>query len=137
MHILGGSGHGKTQMLQNFFLTDLAKVGSGERSIIVMDSQGDLIHNILKLEAVGDILDRVVLIYPRDYDYPPALNLFDFGLDRLEQYSEVDQEMLVNGAISLFEYVFGAILGGRPHRQAGSHFRLPGATPAGCPWRHD
>jgi Type IV secretion-system coupling protein DNA-binding domain len=111
MHILGGSGHGKTQTVQNFLLSDLAKVGTGERSVIVMDSQGDLIHNILKLEAVGDILDRVVLIYPSDIDYPPALNLFDFGLDRLERYSKADQEKLVNGAVSLYEYVFGAILG--------------------------
>ena len=47
MHILGGSGHGKTQTLQTFLLADLAKVGTGERSVIVMDSQGDLIHNIL------------------------------------------------------------------------------------------
>ena len=111
MHILGGSGHGKTQTLQNFLLSDLAKVRTGERSVIVIDSQGDLIHNILKLEAVGDMIDRVVLIYPSDLDYPPALNLFDFGLDRLERYSKVDQEKLVNGAVSLYEYVFGAVLG--------------------------
>jgi hypothetical protein len=111
MHILGGSGHGKTQTLQNFLLADLVKVGTGERSIIVMDSQGDLIHNILKLRAVGDMMDRVVLIYPSDIDYPPALNLFDFGLDRVEAYSKADQEKLVNGAVSLYEYVFGAVLG--------------------------
>jgi hypothetical protein len=110
MHILGGSGHGKTQTLQNLLLSDLAKVGCGERSVIVIDSQGDLIHNILKLAAVGDILDRVVLIYPRDLRHPPALNLFDFGLDRLKQYREDEQVMFVNGAISLFEYIFGALL---------------------------
>jgi hypothetical protein len=32
-------------------------------------------------------------------------------LDRLGGYSEADREMLVNGAISLYEYMFGAILG--------------------------
>jgi hypothetical protein len=136
MHILGGSGHGKTQTLQNFLLSDLAKVGTGERSVIVMDSQGDLIHNILKLEAVGDMLDRVVLIYPSDIDYPPALNLFDFGLDRLERYSKVDQEKLVNGAVSLYEYVFGAVLGAELTAKQGVIFGylarlllvVPGAT---------
>jgi hypothetical protein len=111
MHIVGGSGHGKTQTLQNLLLTDLAKVGKGERSVIVIDSQGDLLHNILKLEATGDILDRVVLIYPKDLKHPPALNLFDFGQDRLSEYSEVDREMLLNGAVSLYEYMFGAVLG--------------------------
>jgi len=111
MHILGGSGHGKTQTLQTLLLEDIAKVGNGERSVVVIDSQGDLIHNLLKLEAVGDILERVVLIYPKDLHYPPALNLFDFGLERLNRYSEVDRETLVNGAVSLYEYVFGAVLG--------------------------
>jgi len=110
MHIVGGSGHGKTQTLQTLLLSDLAQVGRGERSVVVIDSQGDLIHNILKLAAVGDILDRVVLIYPRDLKHPPALNLFDFGLDRLKQYREDEQVMLVNGAISLFGYIFGALL---------------------------
>ena len=110
-HILGGSGHGKTQTLQNLILTDLAKIGSGERSVVVIDSQGDLIDTILKLQAVGDIPDRVVLIYPKDLKHPPALNLFDFGLERLGTYAEVDREMLLNGAVSLFEYMFGAVLG--------------------------
>jgi hypothetical protein len=111
MHIVGGSGHGKTQTLQNLLLSDLAKVGKGERSVIVIDSQGDLLHNILKLEAAGDILDRVVLIYPKDLKHPPALNLFDFGWDRLHRYSDVEQETLLNGAVSLYEYLFGAVLG--------------------------
>jgi hypothetical protein len=136
MHILGGSGHGKTQTLQNLFLTDLTKVGNGERSVIVIDSQGDLIHNILKLQAVGDIFDRVVLIYPKDLKYPPALNLFDFGLERLERYTEVEQEMLVNGAVSLYEYVFGAVLGAELTAKQGVIFGylarllmvVPGAT---------
>jgi hypothetical protein len=32
---------------------------------------------------VGEIADRVILIDPNDLEYPPALNLFDFGLKRL------------------------------------------------------
>jgi hypothetical protein len=136
MHIIGGSGHGKTQTLQNFFLSDLAKVGEGQRSVIVIDSQGDLIHNILKLRAVGDILDRVVLIYPKDINYPPALNLFDFGLDRAASYTGVEREMLLNGAISLYEYVFGAVLGAELTAKQGVIFGylaqlllvVPGAT---------
>jgi hypothetical protein len=135
-HILGGSGHGKTQTLQNLILTDLAKIGSGERSVVVIDSQGDLIDTILKLQAVGDIPDRVVLIYPKDLKHPPALNLFDFGLERLGTYSEVDREMLLNGAVSLFEYMFGAVLGAELTAKQGVIFGylaqlllvVPGAT---------
>lgn len=53
----------------------------------------------------------MVLIYPKDLKHPPALNLFDFGLDRLGEYADVDREMLLNGAVSLYEYMFGAVLG--------------------------
>ena len=55
--------------------------------------------------------DRVVLIDPNDIEHPPALNLFDFGLDRLGGYAPKDREMLLNGAVALFEYMFGALLG--------------------------
>ena len=69
-----------------------------------------MINNLLALEAVGELSDRLVLIYPKDLKHPPALNLFDFGLDRLRRYNEVQQEMLLNGAIAMYEYVFGALL---------------------------
>ena len=95
MHIVAGSGHGKTQTLQNLILSDLSKVGTGERSVIVIDSQGDMINNLLALEAVGELTERVVLIYPKDIRYPPALNLFDFGLDRVGRYNEVQQEISI------------------------------------------
>lgn len=135
-HILGGSGHGKTQTLQNLLLADLPKVGAGERSVIVIDSQGDFIHTILKLQAVGDISDRVVLIYPKDLQHPPALNLFDFGLERSLGYSDVDRQMLLNGAVSLYEYMFGAVLGAELTAKQGVIFGylarlllvVPGAT---------
>src|SRR3954470_3752605 len=40
-HIVAGSGHGKTQLLEHLIAThDLSAVASGSRSLIVMDSQG-------------------------------------------------------------------------------------------------
>jgi hypothetical protein len=136
MHIVAGSGHGKTQTLQNLILSDLSKVATGERSVIVIDSQGDMINNLLARAAVGELSDRVVLIYPKDIKYPPALNLFDFGLDRVGRYNEVQQETLINGAISMYEYVFGALLGASLTQRQGVIFRylarllmvVPGAT---------
>ena len=136
MHIVAGSGHGKTQTLQNLILSDLSKVATGERSVIVMDSQGDMINNLLALEAVGELYERVVLIYPKDIKYPPALNLFDFGLDRMGRYNEIQKEILINGAISMYEYVFGALLRATLTQRQGVIFRflagllmvVPGAT---------
>jgi hypothetical protein len=41
MHVIAGSGHGKTQLLQHLIATDdLPAVACGERSLIVLDSQG-------------------------------------------------------------------------------------------------
>ncbi|MCP4183409.1 MAG: hypothetical protein GY761_08835, partial [Hyphomicrobiales bacterium] len=45
-HIVAGSGHGKTQTLQHLILHDLDAVVSGKASIVVIDSQSDLINNI-------------------------------------------------------------------------------------------
>jgi hypothetical protein len=42
-HIVGGSGHGKTQLMQNFILSDLPLVGEGKASVIVIDSQGGFV----------------------------------------------------------------------------------------------
>jgi hypothetical protein len=109
MHIVGGTGHGKTQLLQYLILHDLPHVASGRRSVIVIDSQGGLINEILSLASVGAMAERVVLIDPQKYI--PALNLFDFGMDRLARYSRDDQEMLLNQAIELYKYLFGALLG--------------------------
>ena len=112
-HIVAGSGHGKTQTLQYLIAEDLAGVARGERSVIVLDSQGDLIRTIagLKLFAPGEALhERVVLIDPTDVEYPVSLNLFDVGLDRLDQYSQLDRERLTNSILELYDFVLGSLL---------------------------
>ena len=112
-HIVAGSGHGKTQTLQYLIAEDLAAVGRGERSVIVIDSQGDLISNIarLKMFAPGQPLhDRIVIIDPTDVEYPVSLNLFDVGLERLNQYSQLDRERLTNSILELYDFVLGSLL---------------------------
>ena len=136
MHIVGGSGHGKTQLLQSFILRDIEQLHKGRGSVVVIDSQGDMIRTILGLAELSEMTDRVVLIDPNDIENPPCLNLFDFGLDRLEGYDPVEREKLVNGAIALYEYMFGALLGAELTQRQGVIFRylarllmvVPGAT---------
>jgi hypothetical protein len=124
MHVVGGSGHGKTQLLQHLILHDLDQLKAGQGSIIVIDSQGDMLKNILSLRSVGEMSDRLVIIDPNDIEYPPALNLFDFGLERLTRYSAVEREKLINGAIALYEYLFGALLGAELTQRQGVIFRF-------------
>lgn len=140
-HIIGGSGHGKTQLLQQFLLGDLERVREGNASLVVIDSQGDMISTIMHLEEFSpdhpdSLCDRLVLIDPNDIDHPPCLNLFDVGLDRLEGYSRAEREKLMNGAIALYEYIFGALLGASLTQRQTVIFRylarllmvVPGAT---------
>ena len=80
-HIVGGSGHGKTELLKNLLIKDIPQVVQGKRTVIVIDSQGELIKSITYMAELQELSDRLVLIDPTN-DYSPALNVFDFGLER-------------------------------------------------------
>jgi hypothetical protein len=112
-HIVAGSGHGKTQTLQYLIAQDLEAVAEGNRSVIVLDSQGDLIRNIssLKYFAPGEPLhDRVVIIDPSDVEWPVSLNLFDVGMERLNGYAPLERERLTNSILELYDFVLGTLL---------------------------
>jgi type IV secretory pathway VirB4 component len=57
-YIVGGTGHGKTQLLQHMILKDLDKLSQGKGSVIVIDSQGDLLRNIIMVPENSDTLLR-------------------------------------------------------------------------------
>jgi hypothetical protein len=115
-HILGGTGHGKTQLLQLLIYQDLVKAQKDGRSVIVIDSQGDMIQTLSRLalfspEAEDSLSGRLVIVDPVDIEYPVALNMFDSNQDRVDGYSLVEREKLLNGIIALYSYLFGALLG--------------------------
>ena len=80
MHILAGTGHGKTTLLEGMIKRDL-DLGV---SVVLIDSQEQLIPKLLKVVPS----DRLVYIDPTDW--PPAINLF------------------AGGSTDLFEYIFSA-----------------------------
>ena len=111
--IVAGSGHGKSQTLQYLIAHDLERVAKGEGSVVVIDSQGDLIKNIggLGLFGPGEALaGKLCLIDPTDIEYPVALNLFDVGMERINGYSQLDRERLMNGVLELYDFVLGSLL---------------------------
>ena len=127
-HILGGTGHGKTQLIQNLIYQDLIRVQNGQASVIILDSHGDLINTILNLSLFApdnehSLADKLVLIDPNDIEHPVALNMFDAHLERLDDYSAVEQEKILNGTIELYEYIFGALLGAELTQKQGVMFR--------------
>lgn len=112
-HIVAGSGHGKTQALQYLICQDLPAVAAGQRSIIVLDSQGDLIQNVAHLAEFapgGPLHDRVVIIDPSDVEWPVSLNLFDVGIERLQGYEPLERERLTNSILELYDFVLGTLL---------------------------
>jgi hypothetical protein len=103
--IVGGSGHGKTQLLQRLILDDLHR--DEQPALIIIDSQGDMLRKIERLQVFDD-QDRLVVIDPEEDD-PPALNMFDMATQRLTGYSRLVREQVEAGIIELYNYIFGAL----------------------------
>lgn len=127
-HIVGGSGHGKTQLIQFLINHDLVRAQEDGRSVVVIDSQGDLIRTISHLayfspSAAKSLADRFVLVDPNDVEHPVCLNMFDFNRDRLSGYAPVDREKILNATIELYEYFFGALLGAELTQRQGLIFK--------------
>jgi hypothetical protein len=127
-HIVGGTGHGKTQLLQMMIHRDLLAAIEGKGSVVVIDSQGDLIRTISHLDLFdpnrqGSLANKLVLIDPNDVAYPPQLNLFDLEMGDLARYDAADREKLLNGTIALYEYIFGSLLGAELTNKQGVIFR--------------
>ena len=124
--IVAGSGHGKTQTLQRLILHDLVKVSKGGASIVVLDSQGDLINNIRNLDIFAEgkpLAKRLVVIDPTDVEYPVSLNLFDVNMKRINSYSQLDRERMVNGILELYDFVLGSLLGAEMTQKQSVLFR--------------
>jgi len=112
--IVAGSGHGKTQTLQTLIGRDLEAVAKGKASVVVLDSQGDLIKNVAGLKLFGKgqpLYGKLCLIDPTDIEFPVQLNLFSLGTERLDAYSKLDRERLLNSIIELYDFVLAALLG--------------------------
>jgi hypothetical protein len=108
MHIVAGTGHGKTQTLQYLIAKDLKDVARGDKSVIVIDSQGDLLRTILAAKHLPP--EKIVLIDPEDIAFPVSLNLFSVGQERLDRYDPLERERLTNSIIELYDFVLGSLL---------------------------
>lgn len=103
-HVCAGSGHGKTQTLQHILMHDL--MDPAAPSLVVIDSQGDLLWKIQHLQIFADHPDRLILIDPQ---YSPALGMFDMSSERLEGYSPTMRETVELGILELYAYIFAAM----------------------------
>jgi hypothetical protein len=117
MHIVGGSGHGKTQLLQRLILADLTR--EQPPALIIVDSQGEMLRKIERLQLfTGTLADKLIIIDPEDVEHAPALNMFDTSNARLAGYSQAHKEQIEAGVIELYNYIFAAIAAEMTSRQS-------------------
>lgn len=108
-HIVGGSGAGKTQLIQSLFV-ELAKT---DASIVVVDSQTDLIRKISHLKGKDPII-----ISPKDL---PSFNIFDVPTRSDDPHI---REQIANGVIETYMYVFDGIIGADLTAKQGVFFKM-------------
>ena len=125
-HILGGTGHGKTQLIQTLILEDLKK--HNERGLLVIDSQGDLIKKLtmnhrFAADSEDSLAEKLILIDPTDVEYPVCLNMFALNKTDVEGVSPADKEMIINSTIELYSYMFGALFGAELTQRQGLIFQ--------------
>jgi hypothetical protein len=110
-------------------------------SVVVIDSQGDLIRNLSSMKLFDPrnemgLGEHLVLIDPSDIEYPTALNIFSINSERLQQYGPAERERVFNGAVELYEHFFEGLLGAEMTQKQGVAFsylarlmlELPNAT---------
>jgi hypothetical protein len=114
MLVVAGTGHGKTQTLQHLLMHDLTRKPAEVPSLVIIDSQGDMLSKLAHLELLhpdhGALSDRLIIIDPTDIEHPPALGLFDVKLHRVQGYDARYREQIMNGvaaAIAILDRGYG------------------------------
>ena len=100
-YIIGGTGSGKTTMLQYQIVQDICN-GKG---VAVIDPHGDMAETILR-HVPPERLSDVIYFNPDDLDYPIGLNLLELtpGLDGSELMREKD--LITESVVSIFRKIF-------------------------------
>lgn len=141
MHIVAGTGHGKTQTLQHLIVQDLQRPAQEIPSMVILDSQGDMLNKLQRLALFDPMIEnslarRLLIVDPSDVEFAPSLNLFDIQSERLQNYNQRDREQILAGIIEIYDYIFGGLLGAELTQKQDMVFRflaqlmlsIPGAT---------
>lgn len=119
MHVVGGTGAGKTSLVEDLILHDLTS--ENPPALVVIDPHSDLIQRLVAADI--PIADRLTLIDPRDIAHPPALNVFALNQERLADYDEATREQVTAGVIQTFDYLFTGLIGADLTAKQGVFFR--------------
>ena len=98
-YLLGSSGSGKTNLLENIIAHDLAS--EEDCCVIVIDSQTQLTEKLAKLDV-----PKTTFITPK---FDLALNLFDVGYDDMKNKG-IEGETLINKTVGLLSFVLEGMM---------------------------
>ena len=101
MYVIGGTGNGKTTMLQYMIIQDI-KNGKG---VAVIDPHGDMAQEILT-HIPEDRIKDVVYFNPDDLAYPIGMNLLEIDSSLTGDDLLREKDLITESVISIFRKIF-------------------------------
>ena len=100
-YIVGGTGSGKTTMLQYQIVQDM----KNRRGLAVIDPHGDMAETILRHVPRERIKD-VIYFNPDDLEYPIGLNLLELSSNLTGTKLTREKDLITESVVSVFRKIF-------------------------------
>ncbi len=101
VYVIGGTGNGKTTMLQYSIVQDIQN-GKG---IAVIDPHGDLSETLLR-HIPKERFEDVIYFHPYDIDHPVAMNLLELPEGLSESELHIEKDFVTEAIVSVFRKTF-------------------------------
>lgn len=101
MYVVGGTGNGKTTMLQYMAVQDIHTY----KGLAVIDPHGDFAETLLKY-IPQDRIEDVVYINPYDLDYPVGINILEIPADATGNQIHHEKDRVTEAVVSVFRKLF-------------------------------
>ncbi len=101
VYVIGGTGNGKTTMLQYAIVQDM-RAGKG---VAVIDPHGDMAQTLLTY-VPKDRIDDVVYLNPVNIDYPIGINVLELPTGLSGSQLLLEKERVTEAVISILRKVF-------------------------------
>ncbi len=101
VYIIGGTGNGKTTMMEYSILQDI-RSGKG---VAIIDPHGDSAQKLLH-HIPEERLEDVIYLDPRDLDYPIGLNLLELPANAKGSDLAHEKDLVTEAVISVLRKIF-------------------------------
>jgi hypothetical protein len=101
LYVVGGTGNGKTTMLEYSIVQDIQN-GKG---VAVIDPHGDMAKKLLKY-IPADRIDDVIYLNPQDADYPIGINLLEVPSNLSGSELEMEKDRVTEAVVSVLRKLF-------------------------------